>query len=246
MISKVRLGIKKFWATVTLISVELLVTLLAFFSAMLVFVFLIRMIFFQNREDFDQRAFRFMSRIVSHRSTEVMEFFSLLGTHYFLIPANLVLVFYFAFIRKHRWYSIRVPVIALSSMCMMFLLKFFFKRERPLMPLLEAARGMSFPSGHATMSCSFYGLLIYMIYRSESIHRTIKVVSITALSLLIVCVGASRVYLRVHYASDVIAGFCLGLMWLMLSIWILKKIEVFSSRKVKVIPSGSPVANNVE
>ncbi|TDH25182.1 phosphatase PAP2 family protein [Segetibacter sp. 3557_3] len=246
MIKRVRQGIKKFWATVTLVSVELLVTLIAFFGAMLVFVFLIRMVFFQNREEFDQRAFRFMNSIVSYRSTEIMEFFSLLGTHYFLIPANLILVFYFAFIRKHRWYSIRVPVIALSSMCMMFLLKLFFKRERPLMPLLEAARGMSFPSGHATMSCSFYGLLIYMIYRSETIHRTVKIISITVLSLLIVCVGASRVYLRVHYASDVIAGFCLGLMWLMLSIWILKKIEVFSSRKVKVIPSAETVPTGLK
>lgn len=52
------------------------------------------------------------------------------------------------------------------------------------------------------------------------------------LAALINFIGVSRVYLRVHYASDVLAGFCVGLMWLLLSLWILKKIETFSRKKV--------------
>ena len=242
MIRYVRYGIRKFWATFTLLSIELLITLVSFFSALLLFVFLIRMVFLERRQNFDEGAFAFMRRLVSNVNTGIMESFSLLGTHYFLIPANLALVCYFFFIRKHRWYSIRVPVIALSSMFMMFLLKLIFQRPRPLMPLLEEARGLSFPSGHATMSSSFYGLLIYMIYKNEKIGTLTKLVAISALVLLIVFIGASRVYLRVHYASDVLAGFCLGFMWLLLSIWILKKIEIYSSKTVVVTPA--PVNNS--
>ncbi len=241
MIKLVKTRVKQFWAILTLLSIELIIVLVVFFSALIAFMFLIKMVFLENKTVFDMRAFSLMSRLVSDMNTDVMQFFSFLGTHYFLIPANLVLVFYFLFIRKHRWYSIRVPVIALSSMLMMFLLKTFFQRPRPLMPLLEQAKGLSFPSGHATMSCSFYGLLIYMVYRSRSTSPIAKFLIISCLVVLIISIGVSRVYLRVHYASDVIAGFCVGIMWLMLSIWILNKIELYSKRNVIALP---PTATN--
>jgi undecaprenyl-diphosphatase len=54
---------------------------------------------------------------------------------------------------------------------------------------------------------------------------------IAALVLLVLFIGISRVYLRVHYASDVIAGFCVGVTWLLLSIWALGKIEKYNRKK---------------
>ena len=64
-------------------------------------------------------------------------------------------------------------------------------------------------------------------------------------SLLIFAIGLSRVYLRVHYASDVMAGYCVGCMWLLLSLWILKKIEKFSSKKVDPVieENRTPISN---
>lgn len=229
MIRFVKKGIQIFWATATLLSLELMAVILVFFMALFGFVFVARMIFLENRQDIDINVFDFLAHHVNAVNTGVMQFFSFLGTHYFLIPANLLLVLYFLFIEKRRWYSIKIPVIALSSMLLMFLLKQIFGRHRPLLPLLDEARGLSFPSGHAMMSFSFYGLITYLVWQNVT-KVWVKWVLSAALLLLILFIGLSRVYLRVHYASDVLAGFCLGLMWLILSLWVLNKMERLSQK----------------
>src|SRR5690606_22034425 len=144
-------------------------------------------------------------QLVSERNNDIMQFLTFLGGHHFLIPANLVLIAYYLLIKKHKWYSIKVPAIALSSLGLMIGLKHLFGRPRPAIPLLFEADGLSFPSGHALMSLSFYGLLIYIVYNSME-KKGIKWILISLLVLLVLLVGFTRVYLRVHYASDVIAG----------------------------------------
>ena len=231
MIHHVQKGIKKAWARVTLISVEVIVLLAAFFAALMVFVLVARMIFVDKRQDLDDNVFNFLSKHISDVNTGLMQVFSFLGSHYFLIPANLGLVTYFLVTKKYRWYSITVPVISLSSLLLMFILKQFFHRQRPLIPLLQQARGLSFPSGHALMSSTFYGLLIYLAWKKikNNLTRTLIMIS---LLVLIFAIGLSRIYLRVHYASDVIAGFSLGLVWLSLSLFILSRIERISRREI--------------
>lgn len=231
MIRYVRRGIKQVYAAIALLSVEIIVILGVFSAALFTFVVIAKMIFKEKKETFDQGAFSFLAQQVNDINTNVMQVLTFLGTHTFLIPANLVLIAYFLFIKRHRWYSIKVPVVAISSLLLMFFLKMIFHRDRPLTPLLDAAKGYSFPSGHATMSITFYGLLIYIVWQNIS-HIWIKWSLTVLLALLINFIGVSRVYLRVHYASDVLAGFCVGLMWLLLSLWILKKLETFSRRKV--------------
>ena len=234
MIRYVRKGIRTFWATLTLLSLELLAVVAIFFIALFAFVMVARMVFLTKSSRFDTKAFNFLGDQVNEVNTSIMQGFTFLGTHYFLIPANLILIAYFL-IKKHRWYSIKFPVIALGSLLLMFVLKSVFSRKRPLIPLLNEARGLSFPSGHAMMSLSFFGLLIIMIYKSN-VATPLKWLLITMHALCIVLIGVSRVYLRVHYASDVVAGFTLGLMWLILSVFILDKIE--SIKKKKLIVAG--------
>lgn len=241
MIRYVRRGIKKVYAAIALLSVEILVILGVFSAALFLFIGIAKMIFKDKKEDFDQDAFTFLASRVNDINTDVMQVFTFLGTHTFLIPANLALVAYFLFIKRHRWYSVKVPVVALSSVMLMFLLKLIFQRDRPLTPLLQAAQGYSFPSGHATMSITFYGLIIFLVWRNN-ISLWIKWILTIILAALINLIGVSRVYLRVHYASDVLAGFCVGLMWLLLSLWILKKIEIFSRRKVDPVVVKEPAS----
>src|SRR5205085_3960705 len=131
---------------------------------------------------FDVQAFKLLSGFVSDVNTNVMLFFTFLGTHIFLIPANLVLSAYFLFVKKQRWYSIKIPVVAISSLLLMFSLKYFFRRTRPLSPLLEEAKGYSFPSGHALMSFTFYGLLIYLAWLNIK-NTWLKWICITGLGL---------------------------------------------------------------
>jgi membrane-associated phospholipid phosphatase len=244
MLKKLRVRIRQIFAAFALLSVELIILLAVFGGALVIFIGVAEMVFRDNKSDFDQQAFKVLAGSVSDINTDVMQFFTFLGTHIFLIPANIILVAYFLFVKKHRWYSIKIPVVALSSLLLMFSLKYLFQRSRPLSPLVEHARGYSFPSGHALISFTFYGLLIYLTWLNVK-NVWLKWLIITGLALLIFVIGLSRVYLRVHYASDVIAGYCIGCMWLLLSLWILGKIEKFSYKKVDpLVKEKTPSVTN--
>ncbi|MEI6950512.1 phosphatase PAP2 family protein [Paraflavisolibacter sp. H34] len=234
MVRRLRERIKKFWAAVALLSVEMLIVLALFTGALALFVYMVRRVFYLHNNAFDEKVFTYLSTHVNPRNNEIMQAFTFLGTHKFLIPANLVLIAYFLFIRRHRWYSIKVPAIALSSLALMFGLKFVFERPRPLTPLLEEARGLSFPSGHALMSVTFYGLLVYIVWHSIK-QKGLKWTLIALLLLLILVIGFTRIYLRVHYASDVVAGFCVGLLWLVICVWTLNQLEKYSKRNLNAL-----------
>ena len=222
---------KKFWATLTLLSVELIVILLLFVLSFFVFVFLARRIFWQKKDEFDFAVFDFIRPLISEFRTDTMEFFTFLGTHTFLIPMNLLLIGYFLFIKRHRWYSITVPVVSLGGLSLMFVLKNIFGRPRPNDPLLATVSGLSFPSGHALISTAFYGLLIYLLWHNIS-NKILRWFLISILLIVILTIGVSRIYLRVHYASDVLAGFAMGIIWLVVSIWTVRRIERYTRKEI--------------
>jgi membrane-associated phospholipid phosphatase len=223
--------LKKTWAGIALLSVEMIIVLVIFLFSLITFVLLTRHIFIMKDEQFDFRVFDYLKTHVSEKNNEIMLFFTFLGKHTFLIPANVALIIFFLFIKKHRWFSIKIPAIALSSLALMFILKNLFGRHRPDIPLLNEAQGLSFPSGHALMSVTFYGLLIYIIWNTFT-NKWMKWILALLLLLLIFAIGFSRIYLRVHYASDVLAGFAIGFLWLVISLYVVWKIEKFSNREV--------------
>ncbi|MEO6288947.1 MAG: phosphatase PAP2 family protein [Ginsengibacter sp.] len=233
MIRYLKDRVKKLFAEFTLFSLEIFILLGVFTFALAAFVFIARKVFQGNTHGFDEKAFSFITNHVSNINTNIMEFFTFLGTHTFLIPANLILTAWFLFVQKRRWYSIKIPAVALSSLLLMFMLKFIFHRQRPLSPLLQQANGFSFPSGHALMSVTFYGLIVLIVWQNIKQVWLKRFLSIS-LIMLIITVGLSRIYLRVHYASDVVAGFCVGLVWLLLSLWILDRIEKYSGRNIPI------------
>jgi membrane-associated phospholipid phosphatase len=243
MIGRLSKNIKKFWAQVALLSAEMIIVILLFAIALVAFIFISRNIFILKEDQFDYRVFDYLKPHVSDRNNAIMLFFTFLGTHIFLIPANMIVIFIFLFIKKHRWYSLKIPVIALSSLALMFLLKNIFNRPRPDIPLLREAKGLSFPSGHAFMSVTFYGLLIYIIWKTVR-TKWLKLTLCIFLLLLILIIGFTRIYLRVHYPSDVLAGFATGFLWLAISIYIMNKIEKFSRRKLSPLVEAPPVATS--
>lgn len=93
------------------------------------------------------------------------------------------------------------------------LLKRIVQRPRPTEYRLIDESGYSFPSGHSMVSAAFYGLLIYIIYNKVK-NKYLKYSLITLLSILIVAIGVSRIYLGVHYTSDVLAGFLISICYL--------------------------------
>lgn len=83
--------------------------------------------------------------------------------------------------------------------------------------------GYSFPSGHSMVSMAFYGFLIYLIYNNIK-NKYIKWILISSLSILIILIGISRIYLGVHYTSDVLAGFLLSISYLVIYTRIVKEV----------------------
>lgn len=212
----------KFWKGAGVVSSELIVHLAMYAAALAGLIFFIRP-GMRKHKKIDLQVFELIKTHTNERNTRIIKFFTFFGTHNFFIPANLFLIFYFLLFKKRSWVSIRIASIALSSLALMFILKYLFKRKRPPYPL-QAAKGLSFPSGHAIMSVTFYGLLIYLIKQTVK-NKKIKLPLIISLIALIQMIGISRVYLRVHYASDIAVGYITGGLWLLISLDVLKQIE---------------------
>ncbi len=223
--------IKKLYASLALLSVELIIVLVLFVLSIIALGVIINYIFRLNGTDFDSQVFEMVRPYISEANTQVVQVITFFGSGEFLVPANIVLALYFLFFKKHRWYSLRVPVVSLGSFIVMSLLKVFFGRLRPDDPVFKAASGLSFPSGHSMSAMTFYGLLIYLVWKYVE-NKTARWVLTFLLIIFIHLVGFSRIYLRVHYASDVMAGFSAGLVWLVLSLLTMHQVEKFTRRKI--------------
>ena len=99
-------------------------------------------------------------------------------------------------------------------------LKFIIRRIRPDHLRLIEPSGYSFPSGHAMVSLCLYGICIYFVFYKIA-NKKLKILFIAFLTFLILLVGISRIYVGVHYPSDVIAGYLLTIVLLILNITIL-------------------------
>ena len=95
------------------------------------------------------------------------------------------------------------------------ILKYIVQRPRPTEYRIINESGYSFPSGHSMVSAAFYGFLIYLIYKNVK-NKYMKWSLITVLSILIILIGTSRIYLGVHYTSDVLAGFLISISYLII------------------------------
>jgi membrane-associated phospholipid phosphatase len=207
------------------LSPEGLVTKVLFAIALLLVLLLIWVVFFFGHNSFDDAGFSFTAQFVTAARTKFMLFITFLGNHVFLIPANLLFLAYFL-VRKDKWAAIGILMCSLGGLGIKLLLKQLFHRFRPIDPLIEGGvPGYSFPSGHALMSVVFYGFLIWLCAHKIR-NGWLQFILISLLAILILLISLSRVYLRVHYPTDITAGLCIGFMWLSFCLWFINKKEV--------------------
>jgi undecaprenyl-diphosphatase len=127
--------------------------------------------------------------------------------------------------RRYWWELFALFITSGFGEVLLVILKLFFHRPRPVQQI-AAAKGYSFPSGHAFSAVIAYGFLIYTAWKlikGEALRFTIFSISI----LLIILVGISRIYLNVHWLTDVLGGYVAGFAWLVFVIITVNTIKQY-------------------
>jgi membrane-associated phospholipid phosphatase len=193
--------------------------------------FIVWLVFIAHNGIPDETVFKAVSLHITPGRTNLMKMVAFWGDHKFLIPANIILVTCFI-VQKNKWKTITTAVVALSSVGLLSLLKNLIHRQRPSGRLVDGITNFSFPSGHAFMSIAFYGLLIWWV-KTGLKNKWHQRILISFLLFMILMIGFCRIYLRVHYATDVVAGFCIGIIWLIIVLRIMDTIQTRAIAKGK-------------
>ena len=192
-----------------------------FSLSILIFLVITNLLLKEQIHVFDNFIFSGIKKVRSEPLTVVFKFITFFCSTEFLLIATIAIMI-FSKNKKRAFY------IALNVLICFLLnqgLKHVFLRPRPEDINLITEGGYSFPSGHSMVSLAFYGLFIYIIFhmRLKKYKRYLYCILLALLTLLI---GISRIYLVVHYASDVLAGFAISMAYLILYIKLFyKKME---------------------
>ncbi len=176
-----------------------------------IFVFIMIAVINQNTNEFDNFVYQNVSELISFRLTEIMKFITFFGSQGFLITVALLLIVFFFKKEKCSFYTSMIVINLMLAVVLNVAVKYVIQRSRPDILRLIDIGGYSFPSGHSMVSMSFFGFLIYLC--CINLKTRWKYLIVSLLSILIMLIGLSRIYLGVHFASDVIGGFCLGIAW---------------------------------
>ncbi|ARI78301.1 phosphatase PAP2 family protein [Halobacillus mangrovi] len=181
----------------------------------------------------DQAAIDFVTAITTPWLDQTWGWITEAGSVIWITMISIVLVVYLLFFSPFsRWVGIYFAVNMIGISALTKMLKLIFERQRPEVLAEYDGTGFSFPSGHSTGSMVFYGFIIYLIVISP-LKKGWKWLVNCLLGLLILAVGLSRVYLGVHYFTDIIAGFLFGLAWLATCIAALE-ITLWNQRRRKM------------
>ncbi|RSL33993.1 phosphatase PAP2 family protein [Salibacterium salarium] len=202
--------------------VYVILALLTVGGAFFLFVELAEDVLEEEKFIIDRHGAAFINSIQAPWLSQTMGWITELGSVTWLVTASLLVCVLIFFVYKRRMWRILYFATAMIGISVLTkLLKLTFERRRP--DLLEEfdGTGFSFPSGHSTGPIVFYGFLIYLVAKSQW-SSWIKWILSGVLSTLVLLIGFSRVYLSVHYVTDVLAGFALGLSWLLICILVLE------------------------
>jgi membrane-associated phospholipid phosphatase len=194
-----------------LLTAEVIFGAVLFIGAFGLFFYLVRVVFLYHSQVFDDWGFARMDQLRAARpwTRSVVECLTFFGSSWFFVPVSL-LTPYWLHRRGFERYAIELLVSMGGGFILNELLKFSFDRARPSSALLSQW-GPSFPSGHSMMSIAFYGCLAWLAVQHG--RRWGMAVLLVVFSLAI---GLTRVYLHVHYPTDVVAGFAAGAAWLVM------------------------------
>lgn len=185
---------------------------------------------------FDQTVIGMVTGLRTPLNTEIMKGITGLGSAWTLIIIAVGVAGYLWLGRRQKWDVCLLSIALAGASLLNWIMKLGFHRSRPSAPSLAQAAGYSFPSGHAMIALVFYGMLAYLIWLNFR-RGWASYLVIGLLVLLIMAIGTSRIYLGVHYPSDVAAGYAAGGFWLTGCVWGLHTIRQFSRNKSRQQPT---------
>lgn len=193
---------------------------------LILFIAIIRSVYKESIMNFDNFYYEHISKLISEQMTFFVKMITNLGSAFSLVSLTILILL----ISKEKKYGILVGINLITIFVINTILKFIFARPRPLDINLIEELGYSFPSAHAMISTAFYGFIIYLIWQMK-IPKRRKWISTILLSILIILIGITRIYLGVHYASDVFAGMLISISYLVLFTSIASKYLYKNNKK---------------
>ena len=195
--------------------------------AVIIFLIILISVSSENIVNFDNNIYYIVKSFQNEGLTNLLRIITNFGgivSLFFITIFVSMLLFYY----NKRKYALMLVISMLVSSTTYIILKGIVKRPRPIeTEMLIPEFGYSFPSGHTTNNTVFYGIMIYIIYKNVE-SKTLRNVLIALCNLMIITISFSRIYLRVHYPSDVFAGLCLGIVLVIILIKIAtNKIKSF-------------------
>lgn len=154
---------------------------------------------------FDNAIYKFIISFKSDILTDIFKYISFFSSTKVIIIFNIVIVCIVLLSKKTN--LLLITISSISSSVINNLVKYIIKRDRPFGIALVNETFYSFPSGHSMISILFYGMIIIMLNKKNIKYKKII---IPLIGIYILLVGISRIYLGVHYASDVFGGYLLG------------------------------------
>ena len=183
-------------------------------NIILIIIFLYIGIEIKANEDgilFDKVVMEYIHGKTTSVGINIMKKITYLGSVYFFLPIGLI-IFVLMLKNKNIKGTLLLIFSTLGSYGLNSILKNIFLRSRPLKYFLIEQGGYSFPSGHAMVSLTFYTTMTYLL-TNKSEKREVKAILWFINIIIIFLIGFSRVYLGVHWPSDVLMGFAIGLVF---------------------------------
>ncbi len=194
---------------------------LIFGISLFIFIIITSILFSGKIDALDENIHNYVIGIRSDGLTNVMITITNICSIYAIIAISLLLLF----IIKNKKTPIAIIINLIFVTLISQICKFAIQRERPIGINLIKESGYSYPSGHSMVSMAFFGFIAYLIYKNLK-SKVLKALLIISIFIGIILIGFSRIYLGVHYFSDVIAGFFLSIAYLMVFIHYYKKYTI--------------------
>ena len=168
---------------------------------------------------FDNTIYNAVRSINNSFFDQYFNFFTILGN-----PVSIIILLVVLNIFLSRKDAIMCDILSITSVITNTIIKNIVRRDRPNVLRLVSEHGFSFPSGHSMISLTLYGYLFYISFTKIK-NNKIRIITSTMLLFLIVNICISRIYVGVHYSSDVLGGVLLGLFELILIIHFNNKLN---------------------